>query len=460
MDLIIKNGTIATACDTYIADIGVMGGKIVMIGKDLDLTGAEVVDATGKYVLPGGIDVHTHLEMPFAGTVTSDDYFAGTRAAACGGVTTVFDFVIQRKGQGIIEAVQGRLALCAPKAAVDYAFHVALTDLTEEVLEEFPAAADYGVPSFKFFMVYKEEGLMMDDAALITALEKGKEHGINISVHAENPGAIDLLSGRFLAEGKTSAKYHYESRPEWVEAEADLRAIHWAKSLDAPLYIVHLANKEGMDEVTKAHNEGFTIYAETCPHYLYFTKEVYDRPDGRNFVCAPPMKGQESQDALWAGIKRGDISTIASDHCPFLSTEKDWGKDNFTKIPNGCMGTENLYPFMFSEGFKKRGLAINRVVELVSTNPAKIFGCFPQKGTIAVGSDADIAIFDPNKQVTITKDLTHSDCDYTIWEGVEMQGYPVMTFSRGRKVFDNGVFVGEKGWGQFVKRHPKKETKA
>lgn len=459
MDLIIKNGTIATASDTYIADIGIKGGKIVMIGKDLEFAGAEVVDATGKYVLPGGIDVHTHLEMPFGGTVSSDDYFAGTRAAACGGVTTVFDFVIQRKGQGIIEAVQGRRALCAPKAAIDYAFHVALTDLTEEVIKEFPAAADYGCPSFKFFMVYKKEGLMMDDAALITALEKGKEHGINISVHAENPEAIDLLIGRFLAEGKTSAKYHYESRPEWVEAEADLRAIHWAKSLNAPLYIVHLANKQGMDEVTKAHNEGYTIYAETCPHYLYFTKDVYDRPDGRNFVCSPPMKGQESQDALWAGIKRGDINTVATDHCPFQSTEKDWGKDNFTKIPNGCMGTENLYPFMFSEGFKKRGLTINRVVELVSTNPAKIFGCFPQKGTIAVGSDADIAIFDPNKNVTITKDLMHSDCDYTIWEGVEMQGYPVMTFSRGRKVFDNGTFVGEKGWGKFVKRHAKKGAK-
>jgi dihydropyrimidinase len=460
MDLIIKNGTITTACDTYIADIGIKDGKIVTIGKHLEFAGAEVVDATGKYVLPGGVDAHTHLEMPFGGTVSADDYFAGTRAAACGGVTTIFDFVIQRKGQGIIEAVQGRRALCAPKAAIDYAFHVALTDLTEDVLEEFPAAADYGVPSFKFFMVYKKEGMMMGDAAIIQGLEKGKEFGITVGVHAENPDAIDMLIERFLAEGKTSAKYHYESRPEWVEAEADIRAIHWAKSLNAPLYIVHLANKEGMDEVTRAHDEGFTIWAETCPQYLYFTKDVYDRPDGRNFVCSPPMKGQESQDALWAGIKRGDIFTVATDHCPFNTAEKDWGKDDFTKIPNGCMGTENLYPFMFSEGFKKRGLSLNRVVELVSTNPAKIFGCFPQKGTIAVGSDADIVIFDSNKKVTITKNLMHSDCDYTIWEGVEMDGYPVMTFSRGRKVFENGVFLGEKGWGKFVKRTPRKGIKA
>jgi dihydropyrimidinase len=453
--MIIRHGTIATASDTFKADIGIKNGKIVAIAKDLQWPGAEEVDASGKWVLPGGVDVHTHLEMPFGGTVSSDDYFAGTRAAACGGVTTVFDFVIQRKGQGIVEAVQGRRALCEPKAAVDYAFHVALTDLTGQVLAEFPRAAEYGVPSFKLFMVYKKEGLMMDDAALITALEKGKEHGISISVHAENPEAIDLLIGRFLAEGKTSAKYHYESRPEWVEAEADIRAIHWAKSLRAPLYIVHLANKEGMDEVTRAHDEGYEIYAETCPQYLQFTKEVYDRPDGRNFVCSPPIKGQESQDALWAGIFRGDIATVATDHCPFQSTEKDWGKDDFTKIPNGCMGTENLYPFMFSEGFMKRGLSINRVVELVSANPAKLFGCYPQKGTIAVGSDADIVIFDPDLNVRITQELMHSDCDYTIWEGVELRGYPILTFSRGRKVFDHGTFVGERGWGKFVKRHPR-----
>ncbi len=454
MDLIIKNGKIATATDCYTADIGIKDGKIVAIATDLQAQGAEIVDAAGKWVLPGGIDVHTHLEMPFGGTTSADDYFAGTRAAACGGVTTVFDFVIQRKGQGIIEAVEGRKALCEPKAAVDYAFHVALTDMPEEVLAEFPKAAEYGVPSFKFFMVYKKEGLMMDDGALLTALEKGKENGIMVSVHAENPDAIDLLIKRFLSEGKGSAKYHYESRPEWVEAEADIRAIHWAKTLNAPLYIVHLANAQGMQAVTEARDAGYPVYAETCPHYLYFTKDVYDRPDGRNWVCSPPIKGVESKEALWDGIKRGDIATVATDHCPFKTFEKDWGKDDFTKIPNGCMGVENLYPMMFSEGYMKRGLSINRVVQLVSTNPAKLFGCFPEKGTIAVGSDADIVIFDEDKKVTISKDNMHSDCDYTIWEGVELLGYPVMTFSRGRKFFDNGEYVGEKGWGKFVKRRP------
>ena len=456
MDLIIKNGKIVTATDCYTADVAVKDGKIVQIGQNLAADGAEVVDAGGKWVLPGGIDAHTHLEMPFGGTTSADDYFAGTRAAACGGVTTVFDFVIQRKGQGILEAVEGRKQLCDPKACVDYAFHVALTDLPQSVIDEFPKAAEYGVPSFKLFMVYKKEGMMVDDGVLITCLEKGKDLGIMVSVHAENPDAIDLRIAKFLAEGKTSSKYHYESRPEWVEAEADIRAIHWATSLNAPLYIVHLANATGMAAVTAAKDKGHKIFAETCPHYLYFTKEVYDREDGRNWVCSPPIKGEESKQALWDGIARGDIDTIATDHCPFKTYEKDWGINDFTKIPNGCMGTENLYPFMFSEGYMKKRISLNRVVELVSTNPAKIFGCFPQKGTIAVGSDADIVIFDENKKMVISKDNMHSDCDYTIWEGVAVDGYPVMTFSRGKKVYENGEFVGEKGWGQFVKRDPVK----
>lgn len=457
MDLIIRNGHVATASDCFHADIAIKDGKIVAIGENLPFTAVQEVDANGKWVLPGGIDSHTHMEMPFGGTTSADDYFAGTRAAACGGVTTIFDFVIQKKGQGIVEAVEGRRKICEPKAAIDYAFHVALTDLPQEVLDEFPQAAEYGVPSFKLFMVYKKEGLMMDDGALIKALEKGRDTGIMIGVHAENPDAIDLLIERFLSQGKTSAKYHYESRPEWVEAEADKRAIHWAKALNAPLYIVHLSNADGVHAVTEARDQGYEIYAETCPHYLYFTKEVYERPDGRNWVCSPPIKGKESQDALWDAIIRGDIATVATDHCPFKTFEKDWGINDFTKIPNGCMGVENLYPLMFSEGYMKGRISINRVVELVSTNPAKIFGCFPQKGTIAVGTDADIVIFDENKNMTISQKNMHSDVDYTIWEGAEMTGYPVMTFSRGKMVFKDGEFVGERGWGQFVQRHPRKK---
>ena len=455
MDLIIKNGTIITATDTYKADIGVKNGKIVLIGQDLQFEGAEVVDATGKYVLPGALDAHTHLEMPFGGTTSADSYEAGTRAAACGGVTTVFDFVIQRKGQGLIEAVEGRRELCAPQACVDYAFHTAITDLRPEILDEFEKSVEYGVPSFKLFMVYKKEGLMVDDGVLAAALEKSKETGALVAVHAENPDVIDRRIEKFLAEGKTSAWYHYESRPEFVEAEADKRAIHWAKAFNAPLYIVHLANKEGMDEVTKARDEGYEIYAETCPQYLHFTNEVYKREDGRNWVCSPPIKGQESQDALWAGIIRGDITTVATDHCPFQSYEKDWGKDNFTKIPNGCMGIENLYPFMLSEANKGR-ISFNKAVEVCSSNVAKLFGCSPEKGTIAVGCDADIVVYDPNKNFIVSQNNMHSDVDYTIWEGAELKGYPVMTFSRGKLVFKDGEFLGQPGWGQFVKRKGRK----
>lgn len=450
MDLIIKNGTIITATDTYQADIGVKNGKVVMLGQHLEASGAEVVDASGKYVLPGAIDAHTHLEMPFGGTTSADSYEAGTRAAACGGVTTVFDFVIQRKGQGLVEAADIRRKLCDPQACVDYSFHTAITDLTPEVLDEFEKSIEYGIPSFKVFMVYKKEGMMVDDGVLTAALEKSKETGALIGVHAENPDLIDRRIEKFLAEGKTSAWYHYLSRPEFVEAEADKRAIHWAKAFDAPLYIVHLANKDGLDEVTKARDEGYEIYAETCPQYLHFTNEVYKREDGRNFVCSPPIKGQESQDALWAGIKRGDIQTVATDHCPFQSYEKDWGKDDFTKIPNGCMGIENLYPYMLSEANKGR-LSFNKVVEVCSTNVAKIFGCAPEKGTIAPGSDADLVIYDPHKKFIISKDNMHSDVDHTIWEGVELTGYPVMTFCRGKVVFKDGEFVGTPGYGQFVK---------
>ncbi|MCG8484658.1 MAG: dihydropyrimidinase [Clostridia bacterium] len=450
MDLVIKNGTIITSTESYKADIGVKDGKIFMIAEDIDPKGTEVVDASGKLVLPGAIDCHTHLEMPFGGTVSADSYEAGTRAGACGGVTTVFDFVIQAKGEGLIDAAERRRKLCDPQACVDYAFHTAITDLTPEVLEEMKTSVEYGVSSFKVFMVYD---FGVTDGVFYKVLEKSKEVGALIQVHAENKEIIDSRVEEYLSKGLTSPWYHYLSRPEFVEAEADVRAIHWAKNLNAPLYIVHLANAEGAKAVTQARDEGYPIFAETCPQYLYFTSEVYKREDARNFVCSPPMKGQESQDELWAAIKRGDISTVATDHCPFQSYEKDWGKDDFSKIPNGCMGVENLYPYMLSEA-NKGNISYNLAVELCATNVAKIFGCAPQKGFIAAGSDADIVIYDPNKSFTVSVDNMHSDIDHTIWEGVEMQGYPVMTFSRGKLVYKDGDFVGEKGYGEFVKCNP------
>ena len=452
MDLVIKNGTVVTAAESYKADIAVKDGRIVMIARDIEPDGERVVDASGKLVLPGAIDAHVHLELPVSNTVSADSYEAGTRAAACGGTTMVIDFATQEKGMGLVETVKDRFKYVEPQACVDYAFHVAITDLNDKILEEFKASAEFGVPSFKLYMVYK--GMMVDDGVIAAALERSKETGTLVAVHAENPYLIDGRIKKLLSEGKTSAWYHYESRPEFVEVDAVRRVVYLARTFKAPLYIVHLASMEGLDEVTKARDEGFEIYAETCPQYLNFTNEVYKREDGRNFVCSPPIKGEESRAALWEGLKRGDISTIATDHCPFKTFEKAWGKDDFTKIPNGCMGVENMYPYMLSEANKGR-VSFNKVVELCSTNVARIFGCAPQKGTIAVGSDADIVIYDPEKKFIVSMDKMHSDVDYTIWEGCEMAGYPVMTFSRGKLVYQDGNFTGEPGWGKFVKCYRK-----
>lgn len=447
MDLLIKNGTIVNGSESFKADIAVENGKITQIGADISPTdNAKIVDADGKLVLPGAIDAHTHLAMPFGGTISSDDYFAGTRAAACGGTTTVFDFVLQDFGETMVDAVKRRDAMCAPVAAVDYSYHVAVKDVSGDLLDSIEDAVKFGVPSFKVFMVYD---FGVTDGVFYKVLKKAKECGALIGVHAENNEMVKTLTAQYLNEGKTSAWYHYMSRPEFVEAEADIRAIQWAKALDAPLYIVHLANKEGVKAVTHAKDEGYEIYAETCPQYLEFTCDVYKREDGRNFVCSPPMKGEESRQALWEAIKRGDIDTIATDHCPFQSYEKDWGKDDFTKIPNGCAGIENMYPYMLSAANEGK-ITYEKAVEICSENPAKIFGC-RDKGSISIGKDADIVIYNPKTEFTITNDKMHSDCDHTIWEGVKLKGYPEQTYSRGKLVYDKGEFVGESGWGKFVK---------
>ncbi len=455
MDLLIKNGLLVTVNESFIADIAVKEGKIACIGKNLDIRAEKVVDAAGKLVLPGAIDAHTHLAMPFGGTVSADSYLSGTRAAACGGVTTVFDYPMQRKGKGILETVKTRKDMCDTQACVDYAFHCIITDLNEDtLLEEFEAAVEYGITSFKCFLVYKKEGMMVDDGTLIKVLLKAKEAGAITNIHAENPDVIDLNIAKFLREGKTSAWYHYLSRPEFVEAEADKRAVHWAKSVDAPLYIVHMADKEGLEAAIAAKREGYLIFIETCPQYLEFTNEVYKREDGRNFVCSPPMKGKESQDALWEAVKLGMLDTIATDHCPFKSYEKDWGKDDFTKIPNGCAGIENMYPYMLSAANEGK-ITFGRAVELCSSNPARIFGC-SEKGSLTVGKDADIVIYDPNKEFTISINNMHSDYDHTIWEGKKLHGYPIQTYLRGQLVYDNGEFVGKPGFGEYIKRKPNK----
>lgn len=451
MELLIKGGTVVTATESFPADVAVDGGKIVAIGRDLAVNAEKVVDATGKLVLPGALDAHTHMAMPFGGTVSADSYLAGTRAAVCGGVTTIFDYPVQHKGETILGLIGSKKEVLEKEACCDYAFHCCITDLKGgEILDEIEQAVEEGITSFKCFLVYKKEGMMVDDGMLARLLLRAKELGAMINVHAENPDLIDLRTEQYLKEGKTSAWYHYMSRPEFVEAEADKRVVHWASHLDTPVYIVHMADKEGLEACIKAKSEGHDILVETCPQYLEFTCDVYKREDGRNFVCSPPMKGQESQDALWTAIKSGMIDTVATDHCPFQSYEKDWGKDDFTKIPNGCAGVENLYPYMLDAANSGK-ITFERAVELCSTNVAKIFGC-DNKGAIAVGKDADIVIYDKDKDFTISVSNMHSDYDHTIWEGKKLHGYPVQTYLRGKLVYDNGDFVGTPGMGDYVKR--------
>lgn len=453
MDLLIKGGKVVTASGSFIADVAVKDGIIAAIGKDLDVSADKTVDAAGKLVLPGAIDAHTHMAMPFGGTVSADSYLSGTRAAVCGGVTTIFDYPVQHKGETILGLVGSKNEVLEKEACCDYAFHCCITDLNDgAILDEMAEAVDKGITSFKCFLVYKKEGMMVDDGMLATLLLRAKELGAMINVHAENPDLIDLRTEQFLKEGKTGAWYHYLSRPEFVEAEADKRVVHWATHLDAPVYIVHMADKEGLEACIRAKEEGHTVYVETCPQYLEFTCDVYKREDGRNFVCSPPMKGQESLEALWKALKAGFIDTVATDHCPFQSYEKDWGKDDYTKIPNGCAGVENLYPYMLDAANAGK-LSFEKVVEVCSTNVAKIFGC-TNKGAIEIGKDADIVLYDTKKDFTIHLENMHSDYDHTIWEGKSLHGYPVQTYLRGQLVYDNGEFVGKPGMGNYIKREP------
>jgi len=459
LDLLIKNGTIVTAESTFKADIAVKDGKILSIGQNLKpLKGTEVVDAKGKLVLPGAIDGHTHLAMPFGGTISSDDYYTGTRSAACGGTTTVFDFVLQGKGEKMVDAIKRRDAIAAPDAAVDYSFHVGVCDVTTpELLDSMEDAVKFGIPSFKVFMVYD---FGVDDGAFYRVLQKAAKIGALVGVHAENRDVNNVLVKQYLAEGKTEAWWHYMAKNEDVEGEADVRAINLAKMAGTSLYIVHLADKQGVEAVIQARDEGYPIFAETCPQYLYYTKEVYKKERGRDFVCSPPMKGKESQDAIWEAIKSGDITTVATDHCPFTQAEKDWGivtKDgkpgNFTTIPNGCAGIENMYPYILSEANKGR-ISFNKAVELCATNPSKLFGLDHVKGALRPGLDADIVLYDPKKNVTIKNSEMHGNLDHTIWEGVSVKGYPVATYSRGNLVYKDGEFVGRKGAGKLIKCKP------
>jgi dihydropyrimidinase len=454
-DTVIRNGTIVTATDTYLADIGILSGRIVAIGQDLPIENAgSVIDATGRYVMPGGIDVHTHLDMPFGGTTSADDFETGTIAAAFGGTTTLIDFAIQYKGQTLHQAFDTWMKKASGKAVTDYSFHCIITELADAQLQEMKTLVREGVPTFKLFMAYPGV-FMLDDASIFRAMNAAANSGGMICMHAENGGAIDVLVQRALAEGKRAPKYHALTRPTTAEAEATSRAIALAEMAGAPVYIVHLSCNEALEKVREARDRGLPTYAETCPQYLYLSLENMDAPgfEGAKYVFTPPLREKWHQEKLWQGLAKDDLQVVSTDHCPFCYKEqKELGKDDFTKIPNGGPGIEHRLSLVYSGGVHGKRFSANRFVQLVSTAPAKLFGLYPRKGTVAIGSDADLVVFDPNEEQTISAKTHHMRVDYSMFEGIRVKGVPKIVLSRGRTIIENGKFVGKPGAGEFLKR--------
>src|ERR1700758_4374038 len=454
-DTIIRNGSVVTATDTYLADVAISNGKIAAIGADLPAQNAsKILDASGKLVFPGGIDVHTHLDMPFGGTTSADDFETGTRAAAFGGTTTLIDFAIQYKGQPLRKAFDTWMAKASGKAVSDYAFHCIVTDLGGGQLQEMNALVSEGVTSFKLFMAYPGV-FMLDDASIFRALQTTAKNGGLICMHAENGSAIDVIVQQALAEGKTAPKYHALTRPTTAEAEAVSRAIALAEMAGAPIYIVHLSCNDAPEKVREAPHPGLPIYAETCPQYLYLSLENMDAPgfEGAKYVFTPPLREKWHQEKLWNGLKQDHLQVVSTDHCPFCFKEqKELGRGDFTKIPNGGPGVEHRMSLICSGGVAKGRFNVNRFVEMVSTTPAKLFGLYPRKGTIEVGSDADLVVFDHKRKHTISAKTHHMRVDYSMFEGVEVTGMPDVVLSRGRVVVEGNQFLGRVGAGEFVKR--------
>src|ERR1700691_179338 len=454
-DTVIRNGTIVTATDTYAGDIGITNGRIAAIMAGLPIENAsKVIDAAGKLVMPGGIDVHTHLDMPFGGTNSADDFESGTIAAAYGGTTTLIDFAIQYKGQTLRHAFETWMKKADGKAAIDYAFHCIITDITGAQLEEMGALVREGVSTFKLFMAYPGV-FMLDDASIFRAMSQAAKHGGMICMHAENGGAIDVIVQRALAEGKRAPKYHALTRPVTAEAEATSRAIALAEMAGTPGYIVHLSCNEALEKVREARDRGLRVYAETCPQYLYLSLENMDGPgfDGAKYVFTPPLREKWHQEKLWQGLAKDDLQVVSTDHCPFcMKEQKELGKDDFSKIPNGGPGIEHRMSLVYSGGVHGGKFSANRFVQLVSTAPAKLFGLYPRKGTVAVGSDADLIVFDADEEQTISVDTHHMRVDYSMFEGTRVKGVTKTVLSRGRVIVENGKFVGKVGAGEFVKR--------
>jgi len=452
MDLIVKNGKVVTASESYRADVGVKEGKIVAIGKNLKAKrGTQVIDARGKYVIPGVIDPHVHCELPFCGTVSAD-FFEETASAAAGGITTIIDFAIQAKGTSLKKTIKDRKKLADPKVAIDYSLHVGITDWkNKRTQKELPEVIKGGIPTFKMFMIYRGEGWMSDDADLYEALGLARKYGGRIGVHAENVYLTETLTERYLKEKKFATYNHALSRPNFTEGEAIQRAITLAEAADGSLYIVHMSTKEGLEAVREGKKRGVDVYAETCPQYLFLTDDLFKKKNGHWYATCPPIRKKSDCRALWEGMEEGTILNMGTDTCTFNTKQKGLYKGVFARIPFGMPGLETFLPMMHTATMKRRW-SVNDLVAVTSTNSAKIFGLYPRKGTIAIGSDADMVVFDPKKRVTISPRRLQSTCDWNPYAGRKLEGYPLMTISRGRIIAKNGKFVGEKGWGHFIPR--------
>lgn len=455
MNKIIRNGTIVTATDTYKADVLIQHGKIAAIGKGFDTSNAEIIDAKGKYIFPGGIDPHTHLEMPFGGTVSKDDFESGTIAAAFGGTTTLIDFCLTNKGEPLQNAIDIWHEKSKDKAVIDYSFHLMIGEINQEVLSQLPEVMDKeGITSFKVFMAYKNV-FQADDETLFRTLIAAKELGALVMVHAENGDVIEYLTEKALEEGKTDPIYHALTRPPELEGEATGRAAKLTGLADSQLYVVHVSCSDAVEQISAARSKGLNVWGETCPQYLVLDQTYLERPnfEGAKYVWSPPLREKWHQDVLWNALKSGQLQTLGSDQCSFdFQGQKDLGKDDFTKIPNGGPIVEDRVSILFSEGVEKGRISLNQFVDIMSTRSAKLFGLYPQKGTIAVGSDADVVIFDPSAERVISAETHHMAADYNPFEGMKIKGEPVSVLSRGEYVIKDKQFVGKLGTGKYIKR--------
>jgi dihydropyrimidinase len=453
MKTLIRNGNVVTAVDNYFADLLIEDERIAIIGNKLNMEADKTIDASGKLIIPGGIDPHTHMELPFGGTFASDDFRTGTVAAAHGGTTTIIDFAVQYHGESLVQAVDNWHSKAEGKTAIDYGFHLITTDLPDERVPEMRQLINEGVMSFKMFMAYPGV-FLVDDATIFRAMKNAGKWGGLICMHAENGIVINEIIKYALAEGKTAPKYHALTRPTKAEAEGVHRAIAIAEMAEAPVYIVHLSCADALEEVREARDNGLPAYAETCPQYLFLDYSLYEREgfEGAKWVMTPPLREKWNQDKLWQGLRGNDLQVVSTDHCPFCMKEKELGRDDFTKIPNGGPGVEHRMSLIYNGGVAGGKIGLNRFVELTSTSAAKLFGLFPRKGTIAVGSDADIVIFDPNEEMTISAASHHMNVDYSAYEGMKVKGVTKTVLSRGRVVIEDGEYVGKAGDGQFLKR--------